>query len=48
MPLLELHNISQLWKNSSTAYTPTLIVSYHMPIQGETEPEGKCCVENIE
>jgi len=29
MPILELHDdIIQLWKNSSTAYTPTLIVSY--------------------
>lgn len=29
MPILELHDdIIQLWKNSSTAYTPTMIVSY--------------------
>lgn len=29
MPILELHDdIVQLWKNSGTAYTPTLIVSY--------------------
>lgn len=29
MPVAELHNdVIQLWKNSGTAYTPTLIVSY--------------------